>query len=404
MRLLSCIALIGAASCHKEVASGDLCLRETLGPAGGSLVSSELTLSVPNGALEEPTEIELCPILVPDGIEAHSTVWQLSEVTFSVPAMVKLTHDESDNVKLFTPGLGGTPVRNLLATPLASGVLSGPVYRGGWVYAAEDERILESYTPTDAVDLLFVIDNSCNMEEHQARLAALAPLLFDSLSERDFHVGVVTTDIDNPISAGILIEIDDQPVITPQHTDPAALWAQMIQPGSDGSSIEEGLGAAYLALELFDRFSFRRPEAALTLLIASDEDDQTSPAIITPSEFSTWLANFGVSAPVSFYALVPTTYRNAAVNYIDVASRLDGRVEEINTPDWDPLFDVFINELTYPGVVLPRLPDAVPEAWALPADGGEPVEFPVENISWDGAHKLRITESPPPDSTVWLLY
>jgi hypothetical protein len=62
----------------------------------------------------------------------------------------------------------------------------------------------------DAADVLLVFDNSCSMLDEQVLLAETAPLVLDSLdaSSVDWHVGVVTTDLDSPADSGRLRSFD----------------------------------------------------------------------------------------------------------------------------------------------------------------------------------------------------
>jgi hypothetical protein len=133
--------------------------------------------------------------------------------------------------------------------------------------------------PTDEVDILWVIDNSQSMADNQAKIAERFTDFISSLEEVgvDFHIGVITTDMDDYEQAGLLI---GQPqVITPGTPDFAAIFQERIQVGIDGSDMEKGIDAAYTALSspmIYEaNAGFRRDGAALMINYVSDEDDCT---------------------------------------------------------------------------------------------------------------------------------
>ena len=155
------------------------------------------------------------------------------------------------------------------------------------------------------VDILWVVDSSGSMAPKQARLAANFTTFINQLVTAnppiDFHIGVISTDTDDPASrgtlrswtlgqkssnfiacvpqtaGGTLYNTADQPA---QATMTATLaFTQMSNVGILGSPQERGLYATYLALMNAGNISsaaterFIRPEAALYVVVISDEDD-----------------------------------------------------------------------------------------------------------------------------------
>lgn len=152
------------------------------------------------------------------------------------------------------------------------------------------------------VDILWVVDNSGSMGPKQARLAAnfngFIQQLVNANPPIDFHIAVTTTDTDNPARRGALSRWaigglnDDYIACTPGATgvgcntggQPATAvtaFSQLSDAGTSGSPQERGLLSAYLALTNPFNLStaaverFVRPDAALYVVIVSDEDDSS---------------------------------------------------------------------------------------------------------------------------------
>jgi hypothetical protein len=155
------------------------------------------------------------------------------------------------------------------------------------------------------VDILWVVDNSGSMGPKQARLTANFQGFINQLvSARppiDFHIAVTTTDTDsNTTARGALRQWTLGPKMgefiacTPDATGNStcntaatadggtagavAAFGQLADAGTGGSAQERGLYAAYLALQNPDNqgaTKFIRPEAALYVVVVSDEDDSS---------------------------------------------------------------------------------------------------------------------------------
>ncbi len=150
------------------------------------------------------------------------------------------------------------------------------------------------------VDILWVVDSSGSMAPKQARLAANFQGFINQLAMAnppiDFHIGVTSTDTDDSNARGKLRPWslgsagEDYISCTPNAgalvcntgadvNTVVTAFGQMSAVGINGSASERGLYAAYLALTnplnittpAFDRFI--RPDAALYVVVVSDEDD-----------------------------------------------------------------------------------------------------------------------------------
>jgi hypothetical protein len=125
----------------------------------------------------------------------------------------------------------------------------------------------------EAVDILFVIDNSVSMSQEQELVADGMARFVERVGDEElnFRLGVVTTDTDedNP-DRGRLV---GEPAWLTHEDDYLPLMMSRVQVGIDGSDKEQGLEAAWLALDEEINPGFVREEAALAIVFVSDEND-----------------------------------------------------------------------------------------------------------------------------------
>lgn len=154
----------------------------------------------------------------------------------------------------------------------------------------------------DAVDVLFVVDNSGSMADEQANLIASVPGFIDGITQRlgvhtDYHVGVVSTDEADFNAAGCrnigaLVTrtegdlssdadcgpyVDGMAFMTP-HDDLEASFSCAAQLGIDGNGIERPMDALTAALHPTSDMGacnegFLREEALLVVVLITDEED-----------------------------------------------------------------------------------------------------------------------------------
>lgn len=166
------------------------------------------------------------------------------------------------------------------------------------------------------VDVLFVIDNSGSMGDEQQNLVDNFKTFIQiaSLWQNDYHLGVVTTDMDNGNHKGRLRESGGVRVITPKTSGGTTLFQTLAKVGTSGSGDEQGLAAAEAALTLPNVYDsgkpcssdkdcgqgdgvcipdpdggakfcgghnrgFLRKQAGLEIVILSDEEDSSSAAL-----------------------------------------------------------------------------------------------------------------------------
>lgn len=192
----------------------------------------------------------------------------------------------------------------LLAASLAA-CSDMPVRGVGEAIGAEESAII-ARPVRNAVDVLWVVDNSTSMRPFQLRLAADLPALASALAELnvDFNFAVVTVDIrdvafrDRPPQSEFAARASFDPDFAERCAEPRGPvlsasdyrlpsgrididrlqvdFACIAAVGEDqGAATERGLEVVQRALEASDTFNegFLRDEALLVVIFISDEDD-----------------------------------------------------------------------------------------------------------------------------------
>ncbi|HJN76763.1 MAG TPA: choice-of-anchor D domain-containing protein [Myxococcota bacterium] len=197
------------------------------------------------------------------------------------------------------------------------------------------------------VDVLWIVDNSCSMSGALAAVNANFGTFMGEFVDLglDYHIAVVTTDMDNPAQSGKFMGS----VITEDTSDAEAEFAQQVDQGSSGSGKEQGFGACEAALTdpllTTTNTDFIREDASLAAIIVTDEDDDTDG--LNSSAFSTWfnalkpaqeMATFSaISGPADGPCFDWTNGVDAAPAplYVDATERTGGIHESICADEWD---------------------------------------------------------------------
>jgi len=226
----------------------------------------------------------------------------------------------------------------------------------------------------DAVDILFVIDNSCSMNDKQTQLANNFDTfmnVFDA-SAIDYQIGFITTDSYRMEGS----------LITTATPDPVAEVAQIIDDiGTHGSSSERGLYYSYYALQTGYDFGpgsdFWRDDAKLVIIYVSDEDDSSSG--ITPTSIKTYTISAKGGADYVIAHAVAGDYPGGCttnggaqegLEYYTVVSYLNGTFLSICEDDWGTPLEILANEsILKSSFTLDR--DPVEETIVVVVDGVE---------------------------------
>ncbi len=232
-------------------------------------------------------------------------------------------------------------MRNLLIISLATmGLFSctNPSSVLGLPPVTTGEKIsdngVEVFDPS--VDILFVIDNSGSMEPHQTNLSNNVNRFIQGFIKKnglDFHIGVVTTDMDNSgfgrngPCCGVLT--GNPQFVQPSTPNFAQALSRNMVVGTLGSAEEESFGPVIAALMepnlSVGNINFYRPKAHLAVIFVTDAEDQTQVAVDSFLNFLVALK--GDSAKVSVYgAIVPSSDTHCDR---DEPSRTPRRIEDL---------------------------------------------------------------------------
>lgn len=198
-------------------------------------------------------------------------------------------------------------------------------------------------------DILLVIDNSCSMYEEQTSLATnfASFIKYAKSSGVDYHIGVITTDMDSSIDKGRLRGDATNPkVLTSTTPDVENKFKAKVNLGTMGSGWEKGfepsLAALTAPLVTNENAGFLRNDASLAIVVVTDETEQSAQQ--PPYYFNQFMNIKGVkranlftfNAIAGFVSPVPAgcSYFLDDSKYANMVSMTGGVKENICTPDW----------------------------------------------------------------------
>ncbi len=131
------------------------------------------------------------------------------------------------------------------------------------------------------VDLLFVVDNSSSMAREQASMADRFPTFISSISDLNWRIGIVTTDMSSDTGetkGGNLLPFSSgQYFIDKTFRNAENLFKNTVKRPETGSGDERGIYAAIKAIEKRMARPFIRESAKhLGVIILSDESERSS--------------------------------------------------------------------------------------------------------------------------------
>lgn len=265
--------------------------------------------------------------------------------SWSLPATIDPGADVTFDVR-FAPSVAGI-VTGTLIIGTSAGDLTVSVSGEGAAGCAE--TFTQRTEPL--VDVLLVVDDSGSMTEEQQSLGDNAGTLLDALSSAgaDFHLGVTTTDVESAEARGALVGTGTTAtIIDPSTPNPAQVLAQLVDRGNMGSPMEQGLEATELALSeplaTGRNAGFFRPDAWLTIVFLTDEDDGSPEPTDHYLTFLQGLMGPHGARAVQVNAITGGAagcngvngMAGAAPRYDTVVSRTGGVWETICTPPWGP--------------------------------------------------------------------
>lgn len=188
------------------------------------------------------------------------------------------------------------------------------------------------------VDILFVIDDSGSMADAQNNLSRNAYQFADAMGQSsilDFHIGVVSTDMDNKFSrSGRLI---GTPAFVSKTTpDMVNNLARRMIVGTSGSATEIMFEPVFagLSLPLTNTYNkdFYRQDAYLAVIFLTDADDQGS---YDPKTFMQFLTNLkGDATKVLGYGVIRTmATKDSCDGMEDVTGKLENFLSLVGNAD-----------------------------------------------------------------------
>jgi len=210
-------------------------------------------------------------------------------------------------------------------------------------------------------DVLFVIDNSGSMGWAQTALANnfSSFIAYATSLQVDYHIGVITTEVNDPESGqgtpdrdifpGVLVQAPGRPkIITNLTPDIDDAFRDNVNVGTCCSDEQEaGLQAAHMALseplvsDPAANDGFLREDAKLYLIMLSDEQDQSRGQPDFYVDFFQSIKGFRNTAWMKVSAIVGdapdgcgTDTAQSGSRYIEVADRTGGIFESICTSNW----------------------------------------------------------------------
>jgi hypothetical protein len=224
----------------------------------------------------------------------------------------------------------------------------------------------DTFTQTTGqdVDVLFVVDNSGSMSEEQANLAANFQSFIQGAAtwNNDYHVGVISTDLETD-NGRLMAASGNGRIVTRANFQQ---FAQNARLGTNGSGDEKGLACAQAALSLpntadsgvscqsdanctapekcVDGFcggrnrGFLREDAALEVVIVSDEEDSSPGDLVFYTNFFKSIKGFYNTNLFHLHAIVGDSPSGCSSNagdataglrYINVANATGGAVVSI---------------------------------------------------------------------------
>jgi hypothetical protein len=280
------------------------------------------------------SEFELC------AQGAGSFAW--CTAPFSTPSSVPAGGSVSFSLRYRPRDIGADNGVVFIEHSAAPVPVAVPLRGSGDVSPTVTDRFTQ--VPTPEADIMFVVDNSCSMSEEQANLGRNLQsfLTYAQTAMVDYHIAVTTTDVDVS-TAGQFVRGGGAAIITPQTANASQVFQRNTAIGTGGSSDEQGLEAAYLALTDPNlsgaNAGFLRQDAALAVIVVSDEEDFSNRQVSFYESFFRNLKGFQNQSQFSFSAIV--TPRGGCSNgasdglrYIQIAQATGGVVESICTANW----------------------------------------------------------------------
>jgi hypothetical protein len=275
------------------------------------------------------------------------------------------------------------------------------------------QTVTETFTAGDIsqVDVLFVVDNSGSMADNQQTLAQNFDTFINSAFGQnntvDFHLGVTTTGVLDGSGGPLVAHWLQREGQTQLDSD----FEGQALVGTDGSGIELGLEGMRRALDddagSGNNAGFYRPQAALSIVIVGDEDDnggdptvgQIDPSLARPVDtYIEFLRGLKGGNLTSTPVLVSTSCTPGQCDrYGAVATAFNGLVLDIGSQTWGQQLSQ-IGQATFGLQRLFRLNSTPDPSTVTVTVNGAPATFTVTGSD------VILDQDPPAKATVVVSY
>ncbi len=214
------------------------------------------------------------------------------------------------------------------------------------------------------VDVLFIIDNSGSMGDEQSSIATNFSMFMQEAQQAatpvDFQMGVISTEVNDSRSpdkaAGHSMDIEpgvlwgDPTIINSSHSDPVSAFQKNVKIGTCCSDEQEaGLQAAKMALSMpiieGKNKGFLREDAKLSIIMVSDEEDQSNGPVDLYIDFFKSIKGFRNDSlmDVSVICGLPNDpsctsgsvpHAEVGARYVEVADKTGGLKRSICSSNW----------------------------------------------------------------------
>ena len=185
---------------------------------------------------------------------------------------------------------------------------------------------------TDGYDILWVIDRSGSMMNHDPELLTGIEAMLTSLPlDTGWRLGIISTDENEALSNSTF------PLVPGDDIDDATTALNALGSGSWGLTGEAGFESVYTYMELGAySTSWMRQSAALLIVFVSDEDEQSWDW--TPTEFYDWITTKRSRVLISSIVGLDesTCADEIGQGYLDVTNMASGVEIDICSSDWTP--------------------------------------------------------------------
>ncbi len=274
----------------------------------------------------------------------------------------------------------------------------------------DPHQVDEFHQKVVAADVLWIVDNSGSMANERRGLARAFGHFIRELTERriDFHLGVTSTTVGPEGLSGRLREVGGVRFITPEHRDPEALFARMVDFPPGRERREQGLEAMRLALgePLTSGYNrgFLREGTVLTVVVVSDEDDGS---FGYPGHFVRFLIHTrrpGNEGLVTFNAIVGLTpdgctpageegifgaAAEPAERYLEVVRQTGGVAGSICDEDFGPILSTLGRRTSNLDRTFPLSSPPVEDTLRVWVDGEQVPREGRDGLLWEYRAELR---------------